>query len=84
MHRARWMSKAIYCLKIWMFRQQFCLTEQEETLIRKVCLFVVVVYAKFWFLAALPSSAPNNDLLLLKALERYVLQYKFMYELQNN
>lgn len=77
MHRARWMSKAIYCLKIWMFRKQFCLTPQEEKLVREICLFVVVVYAKFWFLAPLPSSAPNNDLLLLKALERYVLQIYF-------
>lgn len=76
MHRARWMSKAIYSLKIFLFRKQFQLTPEEEKLIREICLFVVLVYARFWFLAPLPSSAPNNDLLLLKVLERYVVYYK--------
>ena len=67
MQRARWMSKAIYSLKIWMFKKQFKLTQQEEKLIREPFLFVVVVYARFWFLAPVPLSAPNNDLLLFKA-----------------
>jgi len=30
LHRARWMAKAIYALKVWMFRGQFKLTKAEE------------------------------------------------------
>jgi len=30
MHHARWMSKVIYSLKVWMFRSQFMLTAVEE------------------------------------------------------
>jgi len=30
MHLARWMSKAIYSLKVWMFPGQFKLTAQES------------------------------------------------------
>ena len=31
MHHARWISKAIYALKVWMFRQQFKLTAREKS-----------------------------------------------------
>ena len=30
LHRARWVSKAIYALKIWMFREQFRLTKKRR------------------------------------------------------
>ena len=29
-HQARWMAKAIYCLKIYMFQEQFPLTAAEK------------------------------------------------------
>jgi len=47
MHHARWMSKVIYSLKIWM--SEFKLTPAEERGLRYVCVFVVHVYLKAWF-----------------------------------
>jgi hypothetical protein len=38
MHHARWMSKVLYSLKIWLFRAQFKLTPREENGLRDVCV----------------------------------------------
>ena len=37
-HHARWMPKALYCLKIYLFKHQFLITIEEETRIRDTCL----------------------------------------------
>ncbi|KAK2721327.1 hypothetical protein QYM36_003567 [Artemia franciscana] len=68
MHHARWMSKVIYSLKIWMFKAQFRLTLTEERGLHDVCVFAVRVYLKAWISAPLASGAPYSDLLLLKSL----------------
>ena len=36
-HRARWMAKGIYCLKIYLFREQFKLTAHETQALRRIC-----------------------------------------------
>jgi hypothetical protein len=41
MLHARWMSKAIYSLKIFMFRKQFILKNHEEESIRTICIFLI-------------------------------------------
>ncbi|KAK2720673.1 hypothetical protein QYM36_004529 [Artemia franciscana] len=71
MHHARWMSKVIYSLKIWMFKAQFRLTLTEERGLHDVCVFAVRVYLKAWISAPLASGAPYSDLLLLKLLLEY-------------
>ncbi|KAK2725446.1 hypothetical protein QYM36_000064 [Artemia franciscana] len=71
MHHARWMSKVIYSLKIWMFKAQFRLTLTEERGLHDVCVFAVRVYLKAWISAPLASGAPYSDLLLLKSLLKY-------------
>ena len=71
MHHARWMSKVIYSLKIWMFKTQFKLTPAEERGLRDVCVFVVRIYLKAWITAPQASGAPYSDLLLLKSLIAY-------------
>lgn len=43
-HHARWMAKAIYCLRIYLFRDQFYLTNQELNNIRDICQFIVRLY----------------------------------------
>lgn len=82
-HRARWMARAIYCLKIWMFRDQFArLISQRPSSSRtatrvdrlfsgvyQVCLFVAEHYVKAWFSARNAASAPRDDLVLLQTLE---------------
>ena len=46
LHRARWMAKAVYSLKVWIFRSQFKLTKTEEKGLGDICLFTVKVYFK--------------------------------------
>ncbi|GBP79307.1 hypothetical protein EVAR_55365_1 [Eumeta japonica] len=36
LHRARWMAKAIYCLKLFMFRDQFKMTKRELKAITEI------------------------------------------------
>lgn len=70
-HHARWMAKAIYCLKIFLFRKEFTLTEEEETGIRDVCVFLVTLYVKAWINAPNSIEAPRQDLEFLKNLFEY-------------
>jgi hypothetical protein len=51
-HRARWMAKAIYSLKVYLFREQIKLTKREEKGIRKICVF----YSKSLREILVPSS----------------------------
>ena len=71
MHHARWMSKAIYSLKMYMFRESFKMSAKEKTAIREICVFIVLVYVQAWFTAPCPISAPNHDLMFLKKLRDY-------------
>jgi len=71
LHRARWMAKAIYSLKIWMFQGQFKLTTRETKGLQKICLFAVQLYVEAWFTAPSACSAPRQDLQLLKAIHKY-------------
>lgn len=70
-HHVRWMAKAIYCLKIYLFRNQFSLTDLERKAIEDICLFIINIYVKAWFNAHEPTLAPNQDLQLLKSLVQY-------------
>ena len=71
LHRARWMAKAIYLVKIYLFRTQFRLTASEKTGIQRAVTFVVSTYVMAWFKATLPASAPAQDLGFLKSLLSY-------------
>jgi hypothetical protein len=65
-HRARWMAKLIYCLKIYLFRSQFKLTARELASLGHFNTFVLKIYLK-----PQASSAPQNDLMLLREIESY-------------
>jgi len=68
-HRARFLSRLIYALKIVLFKYAgFKLTKRETQGLVDFCVFGVVVYIKSWFLCRLPTAAPANDLNLLKLL----------------
>jgi len=71
MHRARWMAKLLYCVKIWMFKQQFRLTAAEATRLREISLFGCLLYTKAWTLCPNAAAAPANDLLFLKSVKQY-------------
>jgi hypothetical protein len=66
------MAKAIYALKIFLFREQFNLTVTENKGITDLCLFVSLVYGKFWHEAPLAIRAPFSDLRLISALNKYM------------
>lgn len=68
MHHARWMSKAICSLKIFLFRDQFDLSAQEKKNLRRICIFVISFYVKVWFNSTSAIQAPNNDLEFMKIL----------------
>ena len=71
LHRARWMARALYCLKIYLFKHQFKLTKKDEKAVRDICIFTVIIYIKYWFQAYTGWSAPRNDLQLLKDLTAF-------------
>lgn len=71
MHRAKWMSKVIYAIKIWLFRHQFHLTASEEKGIRDLAIFAVIIYLKAWMTAPVAVEAPLNDFTLMSQLLRY-------------
>lgn len=66
--RARWMAKAIYGLKIFMFREQFQLNTTETKALREFCIFVVFLYVEPWFTATRGYAAANLDLNFIKRL----------------
>ncbi|XP_044577706.1 uncharacterized protein LOC123260590 [Cotesia glomerata] len=70
-HHARWMAKAIYCLKIFIFRNEFVLTSKELNSLRKICIFIVMVYLNAWFSTTSATTAANHDLEFLKKLIEY-------------
>lgn len=68
---ARWMSKAIYTLKIYLFRDQFHLKKNELKGLSAICVFVVRLYLKAWFKCTNPISAPLQDLTFIKECSTY-------------
>jgi hypothetical protein len=82
-HRARWMARAIYCIKMWLFRSIYPLQQKSGTSrrpssrdliwnhLKRVCLFVTCLYVKYWFESPSSTAAPRNDLGLLQSLAQY-------------
>lgn len=79
-HHTRWMAKALYCLKIYIFRDQFSLTQREEMSITSICIIIVRLYVKAWFSVPLASNAPYQDLNFLKDLIKYQSVDKYISE----
>ena len=71
MHRARWMARVIYSIKMWLFRSQFSMTASEERAISDGATFSVIIYLKAWMTAPLAIEAPLNDFTLMRQLLGY-------------
>jgi hypothetical protein len=71
MHHARWMSKVLYSLKIFLFQNVFKLTPSEDNALSQITVFIVKIYVRVWFAAPLSISAPNADFGLLQELHLY-------------
>lgn len=59
LHRAWWMKKAIYALKICMFRGQFRQINREEKRLLEICIFTVRLYITAWYQAPGATLAPR-------------------------
>lgn len=71
-HNARWMARAIYSLKVYLFRSQFPHHKNISGLL-SVCVFIVGVYVEAWFSAPFATSAPRSDLKLMADLREFAL-----------
>lgn len=67
-HHARWMAKAIYCLKMFLFHEQIELSKDERTGLADVCVFLIRYYLVYWFRCPRPIEKPLQDLTFLKEL----------------
>ena len=71
-HHARWMSKAIYILKMSLVQHQIpALHWTQKKKLEKMALFVVFVYLKAWFSATVLVSAASNDLAFHKQADSF-------------
>jgi hypothetical protein len=75
LHRARWMAKAIYSMKIELVfdgnESVIKLTARELQGIQRFNRFVVNVYLQSWFTSRVVVDAPYNDILLIQRLDDY-------------
>lgn len=71
MHRARWMAKIIYAIKMWLFRDQLHMAAAERRGIRDLAVFAVLIHLRAWMTAPLAVEAPLNDFMLMGQLLRY-------------
>jgi hypothetical protein len=75
------MARAIYAIKIFLFREQFKLEEStlpatagdisSEICLKDIVTFIVTSYVRYWFTTPSPSAAPRNDWLWLQSLRNY-------------
>lgn len=71
MHHARWMSKALYSLKIFIFRTEFALSELEENNLKDICIFIVRFYVKAWLNCPVASLAPYQDFSFIREIYNF-------------
>jgi hypothetical protein len=75
-HMARWMAKVIYCMKIYLFRNQFKLTAHEMKSLSEFCMFAAHIYVPAWIACPVASDAPVNDLMLFRRISQYTVVNK--------
>lgn len=80
MHHARWMAKALYALKMYLFRAIYQLTKKEKEALQNFCIFIVRFYVKAWTRCANALEAPNQDLNFLKGVRKFAETNKKMSE----
>ncbi|XP_044586532.1 uncharacterized protein LOC123266358 [Cotesia glomerata] len=79
-HHARWMAKALYALKIFIFKKQFKVNATEVNGLRYVFLFLVNFYTVSWFNAPSAIKSSYQDLNLIKNLYEFRSVHKKMSE----
>jgi hypothetical protein len=72
-HHARWMSKCLYILKIKLLSNQFQLSEEEMGQVTNLAEFILLFYAKFWFVTPLADAAARTDIEFMSDILQYRL-----------
>ena len=62
LHKARWMAKILYGLKIFLFRFELNRSQVEQQKLQRFAIFVCLFYIKHWFKAPIAVDAPKTDL----------------------
>ena len=62
-HHARFMSKAIYFMKISLLRDMFSLYGTEEAEVDRMAIYIGLFYGYYFLRSPLTASAPSNDLM---------------------
>lgn len=70
-NNARWMHRAIYAFKMYLFQNQIEMSPEFALLLHRFCMFVSLIYVKFWSSSAIAVDAPSNDIQFLKELDHY-------------
>lgn len=78
LHKARWMAKLLYSIKICLFREQIkqlpagtITTSQQVVKVRDFVNFATLVYSHWWMNCNSAADAPRHDLQFLRTLMRY-------------
>lgn len=78
LHKARWMAKLIYSIKICLFEQHIqklpigtITTKQQVPKVREFVNFATLIYSTWWFSCNSAIDAPWNDLQLFHSLLKY-------------
>jgi len=80
LHKARWMAKLIYSIKICLFEQQIrelprgtITTSQQILKLRNFVNFVTLVYSSWWMSCDSVKDAPWNDLKFYQSILAYAV-----------
>lgn len=65
------MFRAIYSLKSFLLRDHLNLDRDFIHLLQRFCMFVTLIYVKFWNQCSNSVDAPYNDIQFLKAIHDY-------------
>lgn len=66
--RARFINKILYCMKMYLYKDQLEIDAVTITSIKRFLIFVLKVYLIKWFRCTNSVEAPRNDLEMLKSI----------------
>ena len=69
-HHARWVSKCLYLLKIYLLSTMFELSEEELLQVATLTEFILLHYTKYWFTTACGVSSARSDLDFMSGVRR--------------
>ena len=71
LHKARFMAKILYGLKIFLFRFELNRNQAEQQKLQRFTTFICLFYIKHWFKAPIAVDAPKTDLELYHDMFQY-------------